>query len=82
MDIGLVDDSFLIYPNPTKEFLNIKNSKNQQITKIIIYNFLGQIINNYNDNKEYINIQGLQSGIYIIEICSEGKSKKIKFIKE
>ncbi|MBL0013013.1 MAG: T9SS type A sorting domain-containing protein [Flavobacterium sp.] len=81
MSIELLDDSFSIYPNPTKDFLNINNSKKIQISKIIIYDLLGQIISIKNIY-ENVNIQGLKSGMYIIEILSEGISKKIKFIKE
>ena len=75
-----------IYPNPTKDILNIQIPSYLGFpNKYIIYNILGQIIT----QKEVIfepdltvYTSALNSGFYFISLLKEGTQKTLKFIKE
>ena len=59
-----------IYPNPANDFINIINAGNSQVN---IYNLFGKRVKSeisHND-KLNMNISGLHSGMYIIEISDE-----------
>ena len=71
---------FYVYPNPTKEVLNIKSKS--QITKLEIYNNIGQVVLSQ-FNKKAIDVSTLSSGLYFIKIKDEnGNSETKKIIKE
>jgi len=75
------NSTFKLYPNPTKDILFLTSEKN--ITKYVIYNAKGEIINEENlqiTNKE-INVTNLSSGVYYIKVFSEEKTEVIKWIK-
>jgi len=68
-------DYFTIYPNPTKNFINIELNQGIEQKNINIYNALGQFVLSTNDLK--INTSKLNSGVYFIEIeTNKGKSAK------
>ena len=71
--ISQVDqDSFILYPNPTKgNFSIISNNKN--ISKIEIYNALGQKINTFNniDSNTIINLNSESNIYYFIKIYDQ-----------
>jgi hypothetical protein len=79
------NDVFL-YPNPTKNILNIRVSNNFGLpNNYTIYNNLGQIISQKNISSAAdltINTSLLNNGIYYINIEKEGKNKSLPFIKE
>jgi Leucine-rich repeat (LRR) protein len=76
------DDEILkdlnIYPNPTKDFLNIL-SKNYKIEEVYIYDLSGKLM--ISNNKTQINVRNLPSGAYIISIKTNAGIKNFKFIK-
>jgi photosystem II stability/assembly factor-like uncharacterized protein len=56
-----------VYPNPTKEWLNINNPNNYEIIQIEIYNLSGQkLVSEHNLNK--IDLISLANGMYFIKI--------------
>jgi len=67
-----------IYPNPTNNKLFIQGLLNP--TKISVYNVLGMLVLSNTISSE-IDINDLQSGIYIIKIVDEQKEIIRKFIK-
>ncbi|MGG7036088.1 MAG: T9SS type A sorting domain-containing protein, partial [Flavobacterium sp.] len=73
---------FTLYPNPVKNVLFLRNENGQLIDKVIIADFLGKTVLEEIGNASQINIQRLQSGIYFIQIVSDGRSTVNKFIKE
>ncbi|KRP27894.1 MAG: hypothetical protein ABS28_04120 [Cryomorphaceae bacterium BACL22 MAG-120619-bin32] len=80
-DIDYRDDaSILIYPNPVQNTLKVNASKD--ITKIEVYNILGQnVLSNKNSNT--LNVQGLIKGTYIAKIHQDNDTISTKrFIKE
>jgi hypothetical protein len=77
------EDFFLIFPNPSREVLNVK-LKNNNVASLKITNVLGQNLMSeklYNENNT-INISSLERGIYIVEIEIANKIFVNKIIKE
>ena len=72
-DIELNTNFIKIYPNPTKDILNIEILDNSEIKSINIYNIEGKLIekNMYKFSKEQINLSRLNAGNYIISIETE-----------
>lgn len=68
-----------IYPNPSSDFLHIKNSDAENF---MIFDAGGRIILKGKLNHEKINIQALISGNYILQLISKNGNKSFKFIKE
>jgi len=74
------ESTLLIYPNPSKELIFIR-LQNEVITKIELYNLLGQKIQTFVNNVENINIANLQAGIYLLKIHAENRTITKKIIK-
>ena len=70
-----------IYPNPSSLHVFIKSHKDL-ITKIELYNLLGERIQSMNNNVESINISNLVSGIYLLKIYTEQGATVKKIIKK
>lgn len=64
---------FLLYPNPTRDYFNIKSEiSNGFNTEVNIYSLDGQLAKSVSfppdSNKIYIDIDDLMSGIYIVQL--------------
>ncbi|MCR6642425.1 MAG: T9SS type A sorting domain-containing protein [Sporocytophaga sp.] len=72
----ILENKIEIYPNPTKDFINIKTEI--QVTSISIYSGDGRLIMK-TLNRKQIDVSNLKSGLYILVIQSESGvlSKKI-----
>jgi hypothetical protein len=78
-----IDNDVLLYPNPTRNLVNIKNF-NTNINEINIYDNLHQLINKYSSDyiPETIDFSMISNGIYHIQIVSSlGKSQFWKILK-
>lgn len=64
---------FAIYPNPTTSLLNFKSAI--QVEKILIYNMLGQLVQEEKVNalEGTINIENLAQGTYIVKVNDVAK---------
>lgn len=72
-----------IYPNPFNDKIVLRNSSNETIKQVFIYDNLGKLVVSENGNAEYINTSGLNNGLYFMEIIfSDNSSTKRKLIKE
>lgn len=70
-----------IYPNPTKDFVNISNEG--KISNIEIYNMTGQKMNTISTSSEKkVDVQHFEKGSYILKITNDGKVETLKFIKD
>jgi hypothetical protein len=69
-----------LYPNPTKETLNIEAKF--AVNKIEIYNLAGQnVLQNQNSNK--IDVINLDKGVYFVKVTQKyGDPEFLKFIKD
>ncbi|MEM6686269.1 MAG: T9SS type A sorting domain-containing protein, partial [Bacteroidota bacterium] len=76
-------DEFVIYPNPTNGntvYINTKN--NAEVTSVKIFDIAGkQIIQLANPNRE-INVQGLQQGMYVLQLAIGNQTITKKLIKQ
>ncbi len=71
-----------IYPNPSKDFLNIKNV-HDDYEKARIVDVLGSVVFSGEKGEKSIDVRGLRSGIYLLIIqFKDGEERSIKFIKE
>lgn len=81
----LKSEPFKIYPNPMNTILNIENSGVEKIKQVTIYNSLGQEVlhksNNLSSTVFLIDVEKLQSGIYLAEILSDNGRTVQKVIK-
>ncbi len=71
-----------IYPNPTKNTLNI--IAKTPITNIELYNVLGQVLisEKSTSNISQINVSALRTGNYFVKITSENNTEVVRFLKQ
>jgi hypothetical protein len=70
-----------IYPNPTSHTL-ILNDVNYKAQKITILNINGQIVKQFEEVGNEIDVEYLQNGIYFLQVELENQSKEIiRFVK-
>ncbi len=76
-----VSNTLLIYPNPTRNYLNIKQSANL-IENVRIVNLRGQVVleQNLNDNKVQLDVSALPKGIYFVWINSGNETSTERLI--
>ena len=83
--VATLDKAIKLYPNPTKNILNIKLPENIEVnvTGVTIANSLGQIVlETKAENTTTIDVSQLQSGIYFINLITNYGDWKGKFVKE
>jgi hypothetical protein len=78
---GFDSKSLTYYPNPTRDVITFEYSNT--ITNLRVINMLGQEVSTrkYNSTSAQIDMNGLASGTYVIEITSEGFVKQVKVVK-
>lgn len=74
----ILRQEYLIYPNPSNDFINLKNLNS--ISEYEIINLSGKIIKTGISEGE-IEIKNLDNGIYLIRIKSRNNHQVLKFIK-
>ena len=76
-----MDSKFSIYPNPTKNILNIQSDL-FEIKSATVYDITGRIVIISKANNNSIDVHTLAAGTYILSLTdTEGKSHTQKFIK-
>ena len=80
--IDFENDSFTIFPNPAKDFINIKKSDNLLIDKITVIDIYGKTVIIAENLYDKLNIQHLPNGIYLLQINCQNRKFNYKFIKE
>ncbi|MFD2434034.1 BspA family leucine-rich repeat surface protein [Mesonia maritima] len=71
-----------IYPNPTKNILNIEIKNHQEIEKIKVYNIEGVTLQIIQENRKQLNVENLSAGIYFIKITTDRGVVTKRLIKE
>lgn len=74
--------SFVAYPNPVKNVLNLAYSQN--ISQVEIFNLLGQKMtsNSFNTTTAEIDMSSYASGAYLVKVTSNNVTKTVRVIKE
>lgn len=80
-DTEMLNKKVVLYPNPAKETVSIKNV--DKIKSIDIYESAGRKVRSVKPEGESINVRDLKSGIYYLEITlKDGNLSYEKLIKE
>ncbi len=75
-------NKFVLYPNPSKNILNIQKKATTEITSVEIYNLLGQVVIAIPSKTEMIDVSSLKAGTYFVKLNSNKGKSYSKFIKE
>lgn len=75
-------ESITVFPNPTKDFLNIQNAKNSEIDNVLVTDISGKTVLQQKGIQTPINVEKLAAGIYILQASSGNEKFQTKFIKE
>ena len=81
---NMVESNFSIFPNPAKNIVTI-DFEDQQSGIIQIYSLSGQIIKEQifeNSNKENINIEALEKGVYLVKVKQKGSINTKRIVVE
>ncbi len=76
----IVNIEFVIYPNPAQTELTISSTSEAEISEVIIYNWIGQLVLLENHVVNTIDVSVLSEGMYIIEINFDGLKIKEKLM--
>ena len=68
-----LDGSVTLYPNPAKEYVDIRVDGNLNVTMMEVYDVYGKLVNTVNvvDNPTRINVSGLANGMYFVRVTTE-----------
>lgn len=69
-----------IFPNPVKSLFEISTTK--AINNVVVYNLAGKKMTNVNQNINKFDVSNFPSGIYFVQIESDGNIVTKKIIKE
>lgn len=76
------NNSFVVYPNPTKDFIEIKKPDNLLIDKFIVIDVYGKVVIDKKISGDKLNIQQLPNGVYLLQINCQNRKFNCKFVKE
>ncbi len=78
-----LDNNLKVFPNPAKSTITITHRNNLGVKKYMITNLIGQTVlsGNLNTEETIINLENLQSGVYMFSIDGMNK-QSIKVIRE
>ncbi len=83
---NLKKEFFTIYPNPSSDYVIIKNNRNTFISSITIFDMTGKRVKNieYNETQsEYMfSVLALRRAVYIIKMDTDDGLKKYKIIRK
>lgn len=70
-----------LYPNPATDILNISNAKGKVISEIAVYSVNGVKVKQITEGNS-VNVNDLQSGLYLVQVKVENQVLNYKFIKK
>jgi len=73
-------DAISVYPNPTKDFININIANSESIEKVELFDITGKRVLNFT-NTTKINITNLSNGTYLLHVKTDKGSINKKVIK-
>jgi hypothetical protein len=76
------ENEIRIFPNPATDYITLNVNKGQQIEQIIIYDHLGQKVLEANQVNNTVDVSGLKSGMYLIEVSTKEFTGRQKLIKQ
>lgn len=76
-----VTPSIIVFPSPSKDFINIQVLGTNQIVEAVLYNMIGQAVKNVTPNSR-MSIEDLPSGEYFIKVIMGNNVVVKQFVKE
>jgi len=79
------DHALRVYPNPVKNQLTVENPNSMVVIQIALYTINGELVQafkNVTPNRNVINMESENSGIYILKIQTQGQNYFRKIVKE
>lgn len=73
LNTPLTEDLLKVYPNPTRDLLNVHLNGGQEFERVVIYSMTGQMVYNSGNvmtNRVQLNTSNLQNGMYILSVHS------------
>jgi hypothetical protein len=80
-DVGTILEEVSLYPNPTKNSIQIANFSLLNNPSIKIFNLLGKEVLSTLNSSKIVDVSSLVNGIYVLSIKTEKITKSIKFVK-
>ncbi|MDC7998173.1 M14 family zinc carboxypeptidase [Gilvibacter sediminis] len=83
-DLGLSENTVLLYPNPASDSFTIQNTSNQMINEVTIYDIQGRVVFNTDMNgqsEQNIFVGQLPSGVYMVRMQSDNTDVIKRLIK-
>jgi hypothetical protein len=86
-NVGIVshlENSVTLFPNPAKEYVDIRINGEFNVTAMEVYDVYGKLIRNLNviDNPTRINVSGLASGMYFVRVTTNAGTTTKTFVKK
>ena len=75
-----LDNSILIFPNPTTSIINV--NANSTIKSTALYDMQGRVLKTILGNTKVLDISDKANGIYFMKIITDKGSKVEKIVKE
>ena len=86
VDENALNNAISMYPNPAQSQVIIANSSNIALEKVMMYDVTGKLVNTVDlrgmQGEQVIDIDNLQSGMYMVQIQGEKASITKRLIKE
>ncbi len=87
IEVGIdswLESSVSLYPNPAREYIDIRVDGDLNVTMMEVYDVYGKLINTVNviDNPTRINVSSLANGMYFVRVTTEAGSVTKTFVKK
>ena len=78
-----LDGQVTLYPNPAKEYVDIRVDGDVNVTMMDVYDIYGKLVNTVAvvDNPTRINVSGLADGMYFVRVTTEQGTVTKTFVK-
>ena len=73
--------SLTLFPNPTSHEINLSGVLAQHINEVSLFNLQGTLIQSFEPNLK-LNIEGVESGIYLLKVSTQNGIGFVKLVKE
>ena len=77
-------NSVALYPNPAKEYVDIRVDNEVNVNLIEVYDVYGKLVNTVNvvENPTRINVSGLANGMYFVRVSTDNGAVTKTFVKK